>query len=302
MVQSLNDEQMLRYSRHIMLNNFGFEGQEKLSNARIAIIGLGGLGSAASIYLAASGVGELILVDDDVVDITNLQRQIVHNECEVGFKKVVSAKESLTKLNSEIKITQIGKKFTPNLLQGAIDAVLDCTDNFATRHDINRYCVQNKIPLVSAAAIEWSGQITTFDLRDATSPCYACLYAPEDEAPCESCATLGVISPLLGVMGSMQALEAIKLILDCGHSDVVDQNGNLALGPDQAQDCGQFDSHECCQGDELVKNDDVNHDVSQNQDQAIKTLKGRLLRFDAFTSTWSKFDLKRNTECSICSR
>lgn len=213
MVQPINDEQMLRYSRHLMLDNFGFEGQEKIGCARIAIIGLGGLGSAASMYLAASGVGELVLIDDDIVDLSNLQRQIVHNESEVGFKKVVSAKESLSKLNSEIKITQIGKKFSDSLLEGKFDVILDCTDNFKTRQEINSYCVKHGTPLVSAAALQWTGHIATFDMRKENSPCYACLYDSSDVAPCESCATLGVISPLLGIMGSFQALEAIKLIV-----------------------------------------------------------------------------------------
>jgi adenylyltransferase/sulfurtransferase len=215
----MNDNQLLRYSRQIMLPDVDIEGQEKLLAARVLIVGLGGLGSPVAMYLAAAGVGHLVLADFDAVDLTNLQRQIVHGTSRVGENKAISAAKTLRELNPDIHITCIEKMLdTDNLFDQVKQStlVIDCTDNFQTRFAINAACVNAKVPLVSGAAIRLEGQITVFDFRQDDSPCYACLY--EENSDDLSCAANGVLAPLVGVIGSMQALEAIKLICGFGTS------------------------------------------------------------------------------------
>ncbi len=210
------DEQMLRYARHIMLDEFGFEGQEKLLNSRVLVLGMGGLGSPAAMYLAAAGVGTLIIADDDRVELSNLQRQIIHRNDAIGLSKVESAKQTLCSLNPDSQIEVIDHRLSEEEAAAVIanvDLVLDCSDNYRTRHILNKLCLQARKPLVAAAAIRWEGMITSFDFRQECSPCYACMFDPEDNLSPDNCATLGVVSPLLGVMGSMQALEAIKLLI-----------------------------------------------------------------------------------------
>jgi molybdopterin-synthase adenylyltransferase len=211
----MNDEQLLRYSRQIMLPDVDIEGQEKLLAACVLIIGLGGLGSPVAMYLAASGVGNLVLADFDAVDVTNLQRQIVHTHARIGVNKAVSAAQALRELNPQTQIDCVEKMLdVENLFEQVkkADVVVDCTDNFATRFAINAACVAVKVPLVSGAAIRLEGQVAVFDARDEASPCYRCLY--EEDSDDASCAANGVLAPLVGIVGSIQALETIKLI--CG--------------------------------------------------------------------------------------
>jgi molybdopterin/thiamine biosynthesis adenylyltransferase len=215
----MNDEQLLRYSRQIMLPEVEIDGQEKLLSARVLIVGLGGLGSPAAMYLAAAGVGHLVLADFDCVDLSNLQRQIVHTTERIGQNKATSAAQTLRELNPGIKITCIEKLLDAQALTELAeqaDVVLDCTDNFATRFAINVACVSAKVPLVSGAAIRLEGQVAVFDSRQAESPCYRCLYEEGDEDL--SCAANGVLAPLVGIIGAMQALETIKLITGFGRS------------------------------------------------------------------------------------
>jgi molybdopterin/thiamine biosynthesis adenylyltransferase len=211
----MNDEQLLRYSRQIMLPDVDLEGQEKLLAARVVIIGLGGLGSPVAMYLAAAGVGHLTLVDFDAVDLSNLQRQIAHTTARIGENKAVSAAQNLRELNPDVEINCIENLLDADDLAELVKlatVVLDCTDNFQTRFAINAACVTAKVPLVSGAAIRLEGQVAVFDSRDINSPCYRCLY--EEDSDDLTCAANGVLAPLVGVIGSMQALEAIKLI--CG--------------------------------------------------------------------------------------
>lgn len=211
----MNDEQLLRYSRHILLPEIDLDGQEKLLNATALIIGLGGLGSPVSLYLAAAGIGHLILVDDDKVDVGNLQRQIVHTTQRVGIDKVTSAADALRDINPEVQITCINQRLTSDALLARVQkaqVVIDCSDNFSTRFALNAACAQAKVPLVSGAAIRWEGQISVYDFRDANSPCYQCLYDPDVNTD-DSCSRNGVVAPLVGVIGSVQALEAIKLLI-----------------------------------------------------------------------------------------
>ncbi len=211
----MNDEQLLRYSRQIMLPDVDIEGQEKLLSARVLIIGLGGLGSPVAMYLAAAGVGKLVLADFDSVDLTNLQRQIAHTGARIGVNKAVSAAQSLYELNPQVAVNCIDKILDADNLAGQVqqaDVVVDCTDNFQTRFAINAACVAAQVPLVSGAAIRLEGQVAVFDARNGQSPCYRCLYEEgNDDA---TCAANGVLAPLVGIIGSMQALETIKLI--CG--------------------------------------------------------------------------------------
>ena len=216
----MQDNQLLRYSRQIMLPQVDIEGQQKLLNARILIIGLGGLGSPAAMYLAAAGVGRLALNDFDTVDLSNLQRQIAHDTENLGVSKVESAKYTLLRMNPEIQIELIGHQLEREGLEKQIDrsdVVLDCTDNFATRFAVNRACVRTRTPLVSGAVIRFEGQITVFTPGYDDSPCYNCLYPDQGELE-ESCVRNGVIAPLPGIIGSMQALEAIKLIIGIGQT------------------------------------------------------------------------------------
>ena len=214
----MNDEQLLRYNRHIMLPQIGIEGQQKLDDAHVLIIGLGGLGSPAALYLATAGIGQLTLVDDDIVELSNLKRQIIHREKNIGESKVASAKSNLLAINPKIKINTIDQRLNATSLTEQIplaDVVLDASDNFDTRFSINQACVEQKTPLVSGAAIQFEGQISVFDSRDENCPCYSCLYPDKGEDNL-TCSENGILSPVVGIIGSMQALEAIKLICQIG--------------------------------------------------------------------------------------
>jgi len=215
----MNDNQLLRYSRQIMLPQIDIEGQEKLLAAHILIIGAGGLGSPAALYLAAAGIGTLTLCDDDVVDLSNLQRQISHSTNDIGMDKVISTQQALKKINPTIKIITLKQRLAGEQLNIAVakaDVVLDCTDNFGTRFAINKACVKHHTALVSGAAIRFEGQVSVFVSGDG-SPCYNCLYTENGE-DLQNCATNGVIAPLTGIIGSVQALEAMKLIMGIGES------------------------------------------------------------------------------------
>lgn len=215
----LDDARLLRYSRHILLDGFGVEGQERLLASHALVIGAGGLGSPASMYLAAAGVGQITLVDNDTVDLTNLQRQIAHTTARIGQPKVQSAALTLAALNPEIQLHPLVQRVQATELAELVaqaDVVLDCCDNFTTRHAVNRACVMAKVPLVSGAAVGFSGQVTTFDARQPDAPCYHCLFGEEGEASDAPCATFGVFAPLTGVIGSQQAAEALKMLTGLG--------------------------------------------------------------------------------------
>lgn len=223
----MNDEQLLRYSRQIMLPDLDIEGQEKLLAARVLILGLGGLGSPVAMYLAATGVGHLVLVDDDDVDLSNLQRQIVHTTERIGQSKVASAAQIIAQLNPEVQVTCLAQRLDQKSLEqhlAEVDLVLDCTDNFSSRFALNAACVATGTPLVSGAAIRMEGQVAVFDSRRPDSPCYRCLYQDQRDEDL-SCSESGVLAPLVGVIGSMQALEALKLLTGFG-TDLV---GRLLL-------------------------------------------------------------------------
>lgn len=224
----MNDDQLLRYSRHILLPEIDVEGQEAILGARVLVIGAGGLGSPAAMYLAAAGVGTLVLADGDTVDLTNLQRQILHSAEAVGRLKVESGRDTLYRLNPLANVETIASRLEGDALAdqiAAADVVLDCCDNFATRHAVNRACVKYRKPLVSGAAIRFDGQVSVFDLRSEDSACYHCLF-PEGESVEEvRCAVMGVFAPLVGIIGATQAAEALKLIVGCGES----LNGRLLL-------------------------------------------------------------------------
>ena len=215
----MNDDQLLRYSRQIMLPQVDLAGQEKLLASRALIIGAGGLGSPAAMYLAAAGVGQLAIADFDVVDLSNLQRQLLHHSNDIGREKTASARDTLLSINPDIQVTAIPRALQGDELDEQVklaDVVLDCSDNFATRFTVNTACVGQRTPLVSGAAIRMEGQLAVFDSRKENTPCYNCLYKEgENEEP--TCAETGVLSPLVGIIGSMQALEAIKVILSLGN-------------------------------------------------------------------------------------
>lgn len=215
----MNDDQLLRYSRHILLPEIGVEGQAAIAAARVMVVGAGGLGSPASMYLAAAGVGEIVLCDGDTVDLTNLQRQILHSQATVGHNKAASGRETLARVNPLTRVTAVEQRLDGQALAdlvGGVELVLDCTDNFATRHAINRACFQHRKPLVSGAAVRFDGQVSVFDLRQPGSPCYHCLF-PEGEDVAElRCAVTGIFAPLTGIVGAIQAAEALKLIVGCG--------------------------------------------------------------------------------------
>jgi molybdopterin/thiamine biosynthesis adenylyltransferase len=212
----MNDQQLLRYSRHILLEEIGIEGQDRLLRSHVLIIGLGGLGSPAALYLASSGVGRLTLCDDDTVDLSNLQRQIIHRTGSVGQPKVISAQAAVHDINPEVDCQALPIHVTQAQLHelvAAADVVLDCSDNFATRYAVNRACVAQRTPLVSGAAILTHGQLAVFDFRRADAPCYNCLFSEDSEAPELRCATTGVFAPLVGIIGTLQAAEALKLLI-----------------------------------------------------------------------------------------
>ena len=219
-ITNLSDEQLLRYSRQIMLPKFDVAGQLSLLNSRVLIIGLGGLGSPVAMYLASAGVGSLYLADDDSVDVSNLQRQVIHRESSVAELKVDSAAQALEEINPQIQVAKYPNRLSGASLQEAVqkvDLVLDCSDNFETRFEINRACVNHSIPLVSGAAIRMEGQVSVFDNRVPESPCYQCLF-PEGLDDALSCSESGVMAPLVGIIGSMQAMEAIKIISGLGQN------------------------------------------------------------------------------------
>jgi molybdopterin/thiamine biosynthesis adenylyltransferase len=217
----MTDEQLLRYSRHILLEEIGVEGQERILGAHALVIGAGGLGSPVALYLGTAGVGRITLVDHDSVDLTNLQRQIAHTMQRVGQPKALSAREGIEAINPEVMVKPVVGRADAQLLDELVptaDVVIDCTDNFKTRHAINAVCVKHRKPLVSGAAIRMDGQVSVFDTRDAKSPCYACVFPPSDDFEETRCATLGVFAPLVGIIGAMQAAEALKILSQTGES------------------------------------------------------------------------------------
>jgi molybdopterin/thiamine biosynthesis adenylyltransferase len=215
----MDDRQLLRYSRHILLDEVGIEGQERVLGARALIIGAGGLGSPAALYLAASGVGRITLADDDEVDLTNLQRQVMHTTARIGQPKVESGREALIQINPDIEVLALRERVSGARLRELVadhDVVLDCSDNFATRQAVNRACVAAGVPLVAGAVIRFDGQVSVFDVRDPASPCYACLFPEDSRFEDAACSTMGVFAPLVGVIGAVQAAEALKLLAGCG--------------------------------------------------------------------------------------
>ena len=215
----MNDEQLLRYSRHILLPEIGVEGQERLRAARALVVGAGGLGCPAALYLAASGIGRLTLADPDRVDLTNLQRQILFRTDSIGARKVDAAAAALGALNPEVELVTLAARLEGEPLERLVagaDVVLDCSDNFATRHAVNRACVRHARPLVSGAALRFDGQIAVFDLRRPDAPCYACLFPEGGETEELRCAVMGVFAPLTGTIGALQALEAVKIVSGAG--------------------------------------------------------------------------------------
>lgn len=215
----MDDRQLLRYSRHLLLDDIGIEGQQRLLDSHALIVGAGGLGSPVALYLASAGVGQITMVDDDTVDLTNLQRQIMHTEARVGQPKVASAEAAIGALNPGVRVRTVAQRADEaqlTELAAAADVVLDCTDNFATRQALNRACVATGRPLVSGAAIGFDGQISVYDPRRAASPCYACVFPPTQAVEEARCATMGVFAPLVGIIGTLQASEALKLLCGIG--------------------------------------------------------------------------------------
>ena len=215
----MDDAQLLRYSRHLLLGEIGIEGQQRLLGARALVVGAGGLGSPAAMYLGAAGVGALDLVDDDTVDATNLQRQIAHDRSRLGLPKAESAAQTLRRINPDPQLRAIVRRADAALLDELVaeaDVVLDGCDNYATRQLVNAACVRHRRPLVSGAAIGFDGQLAVFDLRSDDSPCYACVFPPEARVQDAACATMGVFAPLVGIIGSMQAAQALLLLAGCG--------------------------------------------------------------------------------------
>jgi molybdopterin/thiamine biosynthesis adenylyltransferase len=217
----VNDDQLLRYSRHILLDEIGIEGQQRLLAAHALVIGAGGLGSPVALYLGSAGVGRITIVDHDRVDFTNLQRQIAHNLARVGTPKATSVQAAVAAINPDVRVTPLIERADAarldNLAQGA-DVVLDCSDNFKTRHAVNAACVKHRKPLVAGAAIGFDGQISVYDTRQIDAPCYACVFPPEATFEEVQCATMGVFAPLVGIIGTMQAAEALKLLAGVGSS------------------------------------------------------------------------------------
>jgi molybdopterin-synthase adenylyltransferase len=257
----VDDNQLLRYSRHILLDEIGIEGQQRLLAGRALVIGAGGLGSPAAMYLASAGVGHITIIDDDQVDLTNLQRQIAHNTARVGQAKAESARQTLLAINPGIEVVALVERADAARLAalvGQADVVLDCTDNFATRHAVNRACVAHRVPLVSGAAIRFDAQISVFDPRGhdgdgpagqagAALPCYSCLFPEDQRFEDVACSTMGVFAPLVGVVGAMQAAEALKLLMGIG-----------------------------------------------------EPLSGRLLLLDGLRMEWTSIKIARNDACPVC--
>lgn len=215
----MNDEQLLRYSRHILLEEIGIEGQTAISGAHALVIGAGGLGSPAALYLASAGIGRLTLADGDRVDLSNLQRQILHSTARIGELKAQSGKSALAQINPLVDVAAISERLAGEALAALVadaDVVLDCCDNFATRYAVNRACVRAKTPLVSGAAIRFAGQLAVFDARRDAAPCYHCLFPEGDDVEETRCAVTGVFAPLTGIIGAMQAAEALKIVSGAG--------------------------------------------------------------------------------------
>lgn len=215
----MNDDQLLRYSRHILLDELGIEGQRRLLDSHALLIGAGGLGSPVALYLGTAGVGRITIVDHDTVDLTNLQRQIAHDMSRVGRSKAESAAQSIAEINPEVQVVALTERAGTERLDALVitaDVVIDCTDNFATRHAVNAACVRHRKPLVSGAAIGFDAQISVYDTRLSDMPCYACLFPPDSALEEVRCATMGVFAPLVGIVGSMQAAEALKLLAGIG--------------------------------------------------------------------------------------
>ena len=217
----MNDEQLLRYARHLLLQGIAVEGQRRLLAAHALVIGAGGLGSPVALYLGSAGVGRITVVDDDAVDLGNLQRQIAHNQSRLGQPKAVSVRASIAAINPDVQLQALVRRADAALLNKLVpqaDVVLDCSDNFHTRHAVNAACVRHRKPLVWGAAVGWDAQLSVFDPSQPASPCYACLFPPAAAHADEACATMGVLAPLVGVVGSLQAAEAIKLLVAAGGS------------------------------------------------------------------------------------
>jgi adenylyltransferase/sulfurtransferase len=217
----MDDQQLLRYSRHVLLPEIGIEGQERLLAARALIVGAGGLGSPAAYYLASAGVGTIALADGDSVDLTNLQRQILHATDSVGRAKADSGRDTLARINPQCRVVPLSRRLVGEDLEAevaAADVVLDCSDNFATRHAVNRACVRHARPLVSGAAVRFDGQVAVFDARSANCPCYHCLFPEASDVEEMRCAVMGVFAPLTGIIGSVQAAEALKILIGCGET------------------------------------------------------------------------------------
>lgn len=217
----MNDRQLLRYARHILLDDIGVEGQERICAGHVLVLGAGGLGSPVALYLGSAGVGRITLVDDDTVDLTNLQRQIAHTTDRVGVPKVESASAAIAAINPEVRVTRVRERADAALLDRLlppVDVVLDCSDNFATRHLLNAACVRHRKPLVAGAAIRFDGQLSVYDTRNETSPCYACVFPPDADYEETLCSSMGVFAPMVGIIGTMQAAEALKLLSGAGSS------------------------------------------------------------------------------------
>ena len=224
----MNDDQLLRYSRHILLPQVGIERQQRLLESHALVIGAGGLGSPAALYLATAGVGRITLVDGDNVDLTNLQRQILHRSAAVGVPKARSGRQTIGEYNPDVTVIAVEARAAGSMLAEMVasaDVILDCSDNFATRHDLNRACVKFRKPLVSGAAIRFDGQVSVFDLRKPDAPCYHCLFPEGHDVEETRCAVMGVFAPLTGIIGALQAAEALKLLMEVGDS----LNGRLLL-------------------------------------------------------------------------
>jgi molybdopterin/thiamine biosynthesis adenylyltransferase len=217
----MNDHQLLRYARHVMLEDLGIEGQRRLLAAHALVIGAGGLGSPAVMYLATAGVGRITVVDPDVVDLSNLQRQIAHSQSRLGQPKADSVRATVAALNPEVQLRTVVRRADAALLEEWVpqaDVVLDCSDNFGTRHAVNAACVKHGRPLVSGAAIGWDAQVSVYDTRQPDTPCYACVFPADAAHEDVACATMGVFAPLVGIIGSVQAAEALKLLAGCGQT------------------------------------------------------------------------------------
>ncbi|KPW05412.1 HesA/MoeB/ThiF family protein [Pseudoalteromonas sp. P1-11] len=247
-MNKLSDKETLRYSRHLLLKEVGLEGQLALKAATVAVVGAGGLGSPALLYLAAAGIGTLILIDDDAVELSNLQRQVLYKVNHLGQNKVTAAGKVLTSLNNQIEIVTHCKKLDDNnageLLKNA-DIVLDCSDSFATRYSVNRYCFTHKLPLIAGAAIASRGQLMGFDFRQNNSPCYGCVFAKSDAAPAVNCSNAGVISPLLGIIGSMQAQLTLNMLLGHVEGSVFISFDALSLKQQQFKMIKDINCKEC---------------------------------------------------------